>query len=997
MAELSRSSCKMERRLRPRVSKCYSESLYDEEEEEGREGRSYSSSSGGGRRRMSSFSYNILEKLKEERFTKENGLVKHFPDGTNLSCKYLQSTGFLSPMVFHSKEGLQMKLPPHGFSVHDVKHLVGSERMVDVVDSTTQEALNMSLSEYCNYYQKMERSGGDMKRILNVISLEFSHTQLDPLVEAPLVVREMDWVNKVWPRSLRQKQSEPTNDIKRMLYPKVQKYCLMSVAGCYTDFHLDFGGTSVWYHILKGEKIFFLVPPSHSNYTLFLDWQKNGRQECIFFPDIVRDCGVVHLKEGDTLLLPSGWIHGVYTPKQSLVFGGNFLLSLHICQQLTVAYMERDLKVQGRFKYPFYGTLHWYLIERYHLQLSRLGVEPMSDSGTMTDTPTSSSSSMNIPGRWLVSVKLKKLATGGHAHFSSHFSQKPGEGAPYRDYMMKPFLNDNEKAGLVYLVNKMKEDNLFSGDVPPSISDPRGILERLSKQLQNPLLDSTLSDKPTDVSVLDDFQWLEGDRNNNAQAGLFGDVALGGVPIKSEDVNFDDDDFLASTDLLRSYINPESIPDQNFDSETKPILRVNHDHSYGQFVTPSDPAHTDSSHLLIAESPTHLSTDQLNPDYPLITLNPTHSLTTPPVPPPTSFPFDHILPPSSSSTPLTPLTSSLLTSRPSLPLLSLLTSSSQQLEPPLSAGIISTPSLSSPSPSPTTPAKPFLLSNLKRQFFHSEATPILSDTTPTLGDTTPTVEGSATFPSLQKPVKKRKKSTKDSVKPLRKVRCGQCPECMSEPCGTCKFCLDSPKYGGTGKLRKACLRRRCSNMQFSKTSSTVISPLTTTPTTSSSGGQLQQSLHCEADSTTTLGEDLSHLPTQTTPTTPMGGANELLKLNERGGLETTVMAMGYAAINANSATDCVGDADIDLNDILSNSDTNLFTASSQHQFTHEVLPAGTDPLLTPPPFIQSFLSSPSFQSSSPFPSASLNPTHNQSPLLMEHEFQLHFSDEDFRH
>ena len=68
----------------------------------------------------------------------------------------------------------------------------------------------------------------------------------------------------------------------------------------------------------------------------------------------------------------------------------------------------------------------------------------------------------------------------------------------------------------------------------------------------------------------------------------------------------------------------------------------------------------------------------------------------------------------------------------------------------------------------------------------------------------------------------------------------------------------------------------------------------------------------------------------------MGGANDLLKLNERGGLETTVMAMGYAAINANSATDCVSDADIDLNDILSNSDTNLFTASSQHQVSIKI-------------------------------------------------------------
>ena len=80
----------------------------------------------------------------------------------------------------------------------------------------------------------------------------------------------------------------------------------MSVAGCYTDFHLDFGGTSVWYHILKGEKIFFLIPPSKTSYSRFEDWQKHGQQEKTFFPDLVEKCTIVHLKEGDTLLLPSG-------------------------------------------------------------------------------------------------------------------------------------------------------------------------------------------------------------------------------------------------------------------------------------------------------------------------------------------------------------------------------------------------------------------------------------------------------------------------------------------------------------------------------------------------------------------------------------------------------------------------------------------------------------------------------------------------------------------
>lgn len=39
----------------------------------------------------------------------------------------------------------------------------------------------------------------------------------------------------------------------------------MSVQGCFTDFHIDFGGTSVWYHILRGGKVSLNVTP-HKNY-----------------------------------------------------------------------------------------------------------------------------------------------------------------------------------------------------------------------------------------------------------------------------------------------------------------------------------------------------------------------------------------------------------------------------------------------------------------------------------------------------------------------------------------------------------------------------------------------------------------------------------------------------------------------------------------------------------------------------------------------------------
>ena len=42
--------------------------------------------------------------------------------------------------------------------------------------------------------------------------------------------------------------------------PQVQKYCLMSVKDSYTDFHVDFGGTSNWYHVLWVRSWYSLGP-----------------------------------------------------------------------------------------------------------------------------------------------------------------------------------------------------------------------------------------------------------------------------------------------------------------------------------------------------------------------------------------------------------------------------------------------------------------------------------------------------------------------------------------------------------------------------------------------------------------------------------------------------------------------------------------------------------------------------------------------------------------
>jgi len=47
-------------------------------------------------------------------------------------------------------------------------------------------------------------------------------------------------------------------------------------------------------------------------------------------------------------------------------------------------------------------------------------------------------------------------------------------------------------------------------------------------------------------------------------------------------------------------------------------------------------------------------------------------------------------------------------------------------------------------------------------------------------------------------------------------RCGECEGCMREDCGKCEICLDKPRFGGPGKLKKACPDRKCEIMAMKK-------------------------------------------------------------------------------------------------------------------------------------------------------------------------------------
>uniref|UniRef100_A0A7N8XB08 Lysine-specific demethylase 2B n=1 Tax=Mastacembelus armatus TaxID=205130 RepID=A0A7N8XB08_9TELE len=307
-----------------------------------------------------------------------------FMEGKDFTYEYVQKEGLRIPLIFKEKDGLGIRMPDPEFTVSEIKGLVGSRRPVDVMDVSTQKGTEMSMGQFVRYYETPE---GERDKLFNVISLEFSHTKLENLIKRPTVVDQVDWVDNMWPRDLKLSQTEATNVISEMKYPKVQRYCLMSVKGCYTDFHIDFGGTSVWYHVFKGQKVFWLVPPTTHNLTLYEDWVLSGKQSDIFLGDRADGCQRVELKQGFTFFIPSGWIHAVYTPEDTLVFGGNILHSFNIPMQLTIHEIENRTKVQSKFRFPFYYEMCWYVLERYLYCLTKrsylsqeIRKDPSSDS-----------------------------------------------------------------------------------------------------------------------------------------------------------------------------------------------------------------------------------------------------------------------------------------------------------------------------------------------------------------------------------------------------------------------------------------------------------------------------------------------------------------------------------------------------------------------------------------------------------------------------------------
>ena len=186
------------------------------------------------------------------------------------------SRGFLilKPEVKSNQED-ETKMDP-AITIQDLSRILGPSKQVKMIDVSHQKEAGSwylaGLAEYFEHNQhrlkykivdktaKTSKSlpartmsgvprGNEMldeKRILNQISLEFTGTPLDAMVQTPRFARDLDWIDHAWPKKREnEKVSSKLPDIapagasgraqalpsNKRQYPAVQKYCLTSVAG----------------------------------------------------------------------------------------------------------------------------------------------------------------------------------------------------------------------------------------------------------------------------------------------------------------------------------------------------------------------------------------------------------------------------------------------------------------------------------------------------------------------------------------------------------------------------------------------------------------------------------------------------------------------------------------------------------------------------------------------------------------------------------------------
>lgn len=115
------------------------------------------------------------------------------------------------------------------------------------------------LSTQMKQWKPIWMKGFERQHTIFVHNFEYSKTGLASLVGIPTTIKNIDIISNLWPKDLSAKGE----------HPKVSQFLSMIPASAFMHFNLDSGGSSMWYNLIKGEQIIYLVPPLEKNLNAF--------------------------------------------------------------------------------------------------------------------------------------------------------------------------------------------------------------------------------------------------------------------------------------------------------------------------------------------------------------------------------------------------------------------------------------------------------------------------------------------------------------------------------------------------------------------------------------------------------------------------------------------------------------------------------------------------------------------------------------------------------
>ncbi|CAP23177.2 Protein CBG01999 [Caenorhabditis briggsae] len=200
------------------------------------------------------------------------------------------------------------------------------------------------------------------KMLDNYIRLQFNLNSLQEIVRSTgicekesvlyqvkeKISKNLDGWRKEKRRKITQQQKQDANEKinawknRKDQMAAVEQFIIMSVGGAFMSLHCDMGGTWVYYHVKQGRKVFFIALGTPENLEIYTDWMAARRPQSWILKELKSELRRVEVRAGESVVLPAGCLHLVYTPEDSLVYAGNYLTT--DLQSMEISFKMRNFE-----------------------------------------------------------------------------------------------------------------------------------------------------------------------------------------------------------------------------------------------------------------------------------------------------------------------------------------------------------------------------------------------------------------------------------------------------------------------------------------------------------------------------------------------------------------------------------------------------------------------------------------------------------------------------